>query len=204
VLLGLYGIWHGAPDWPGRTLDLGFLISNDGIHFREPVTEFVFLRRGEDGEWDQGGLIQGQGFENIGDKTYVWYGAWDPRFIDPYVPRGGLGLAQLEKDRFGSLSPRESRGASLVTSELRVTGKAKLFVNASGLSDESRLIIELLDTKERPLPGYSGVDAATVSEEGFRVPVSWRIHGIRDSFRIRVRFDGSSHSKLYALYLTSE
>ena len=46
VLLGLYGIWHGAPDRPGRTIDLGFLISSDGLHFREPETESVFFKRG--------------------------------------------------------------------------------------------------------------------------------------------------------------
>ncbi len=79
LLLGVYGKWHGAEEWPGVTIDLGFVISNDGVNFREPMHEWSLITIGKDGEWDQGGLIQGQGFENVGDQTYIYYGTWDPR-----------------------------------------------------------------------------------------------------------------------------
>ena len=36
ILLGFTGLWHGASDWNEVTHDLGLLISNDGLHFREP------------------------------------------------------------------------------------------------------------------------------------------------------------------------
>ncbi len=49
VLLGIYGLWHGAIDWKDVTIDLGFVISNDGLNFREPAHEWTFLKRGEDG-----------------------------------------------------------------------------------------------------------------------------------------------------------
>jgi len=39
VLLGVYGLWHGAKEWQDRRIDLGLMISNDGIHFREPIRE---------------------------------------------------------------------------------------------------------------------------------------------------------------------
>jgi hypothetical protein len=81
--LGLYGLWHGAKQWKDRSIDLGFLVSNDGVHFREPARDWVFLQRGEDGAWDEGGLLQAQAFENVGEATYVWYGAWDLRVWDP-------------------------------------------------------------------------------------------------------------------------
>ena len=47
----------------------------------------LFLRRplvyrGEDQAWEQGGLIQGQGFENVGEQTYIWYGTWDPGSLE--------------------------------------------------------------------------------------------------------------------------
>ena len=72
--------------------DLGLVISNDGIHFREPVRNFAFLSRGDDGEWDQRGLLQAQAFVNVGVQTCIWYGAWVP---GSYEPRGGVGLATL-------------------------------------------------------------------------------------------------------------
>lgn len=95
VLLGVSGRWHGAKDWKDVTVDLGFVMSNDGLRFREPLHEWTFLKRGSDGEWDQGGLLQGQGFENIGAQTLIYYGAWDPRNWQGAPPRGGVGIATL-------------------------------------------------------------------------------------------------------------
>ena len=208
VLLGLYGLWHGAPEWKDRTLDLGFLISNDGIHFREPVTDLVYLRRGEDGEWDQGGLIQGHGFENVGDKTYLWYGAWDLRVGLSFVPRGGVGLATLDRDRLGSLSVLDPAGpASFVTSALNNHLPATLWINADGLSADARLRVELLDALERPLPGYSGGEAAIVEQSALRTPISWggeeRIADLGTAFKINVTFEGRRRQdiRVYALYL---
>ena len=106
VLLGVYGRWHGAKEWKDISVDLGFVVSNDGLNFREPAHEWTFLRRGEDGAWDQGGVLQGQGFENIGDQTFIYYGAWDPR--EKAAPRGGVGIATLPRDRFGDLVVEEA------------------------------------------------------------------------------------------------
>ena len=99
-----------------------------------------------------GGLIQGQGFENVGDETYIYYGAWDPRPGLDFEPRGGVGLATLPRDRLGSLSPIDETGdACLVTSAVENDGAMRLQVNADGLSADTWLSIELLDAQERPL-----------------------------------------------------
>ena len=204
VLLGLYGVWHGSPDWRGRTVDLGFVVSNDGVHFREPLTDFVFIRRGEDHEWDQGGLIQGQGFENVGEETCIWYGAWDPGSLEP---RGGVGLAKLERDRLGSFSVRDdSIPAAFMTAAIEVRGKAKLWVNAEGVSEGATLRLELYDALERPLAGYSGEEAAVVTESGLRTPVSWPggngIPSMETPFKVKVSFEGAEVAgiRVYALY----
>jgi len=62
------------------------------------------------GPGDQGGLLQGQGFENIGDQTFIYYGAWDPRPTGRVKtpPRGGVGIAVLPRDRFGDLVVEEA------------------------------------------------------------------------------------------------
>ncbi len=109
VLLGVTGLWHGAANWKDVSVDLGFVLSNDGNHFREPKQEWTLLKRGEDGAWDEGGLLQGQGFENIGDETFLYYGAWDPRGTGGSPkPRGGVGIARLPRDRFGDFVVDES------------------------------------------------------------------------------------------------
>ncbi|MDQ3622614.1 MAG: hypothetical protein M3463_09020 [Verrucomicrobiota bacterium] len=220
VLLGVYGIWHGAKEWKDVTIDLGFVVSNDGLNFREPAHEWTFLERGEDGAWDQGGLLQGQGFENVGDQTFIYYGAWDPRHWEGSPPRGGVGIATLPRDRFGDLVVEEAaKGPGdyqlpVIQSEFitaAVPSKAhtahRFYLNAAGLGAAAALKIELLGEKEQPLPGYSGGDAAVVRQSGFQTPIAWdgkkEAHQLPERIRIRVTFEGERKSdiRFSALYV---
>lgn len=218
VLLGLIGLWHGAKEWKDITIDLGFVVSNDGLNFRDPVAEKVFLPRGEDGAWDQGGVIQGQGFENIGGQTFIYYGAWDPR--RPSAPRGGVGIATLPRDRFGDLVVEEAGHGPgdyqlpVITSEFITAAVAtpagtprRFYVNADGLGPDAALKIELLDEKEQPLPAYSGPNAAIVRENGFQTPITWNgkteARDLPARTYIRVVFEGKSNTSIRfsALYV---
>jgi hypothetical protein len=194
---------------------MGLVISNDGLTFREPTNDPAFIPRGADGTWDQGGLMQGQGFENVGDKTYIYYGAADPRTWTPgdkpIPPRGGVGLVTLPRDRFGDLRVRDyGEGASeFVTSSINVKGKGarKLYLNADGLGTDAVLKVELLTHDEQPLKGYSGKDAATVTQSGFQTPLTWNgkeaVKGLPERFRIKVSFDGAKKAdiRFSALYV---
>lgn len=220
VLLGVYGIWHGDLEWKGVTIDLGFVVSTDGVNFREPAHDWRFIRIGNDKEWDQGGLLQGQGFENVGDQTYVYYGAWDPRGWEGSPPRGGVGIVTLPRDRFGDLIvAKDSIGmgeyqvpemaASFVTADVSLKSKSpqSFYVNAEGLGPQAGLKVELLGADLRPLPGYSGSDAAMVRESGFQTPVSWKgktqAVDLPDRIRIRVTYDGVAMTdiRFCALYI---
>jgi len=223
ILLGVYGQWHGAKEWKDVTIDLGFVVSNDGLNFREPAHEWTFLKRGEDGAWDQGGLLQGQGFENIGDQTFVYYGAWDPRHWKNSPPRGGVGIASLPRDRFGDLVVEEAgKGPGdyqlpVITSEfitaavpVKVNTAHQLHLNADGLGNEAALRIELLGADEKPLPGYSGKDAAMIRQSGFQTPISWNgkseLRDLPGRIRVRVTFEGKRNTdiRFSALYLRSK
>ena len=223
VLPGISGIWHGAEEWNGVTIDLGFVVSNDGVHFREPAHEHVFLRRGEDGEWDQGGVLQGQGFENIGEQTLIYYGAWDPRNWQGSPPRGGIGVAMLERDRFGELVVDETtKGegdyqlpeivSEFMTAPVNIssTSPYRIYVNAEGLSADAWLKIELLDHRAVPLPEYSGERAARVTHSGFQTPIEWdgqhRISALPDRIRFRVTWMGADNQgiRFSALYLLED
>ena len=211
VLLGIVGLWHGAKEWKDISVDLGLVVSNDGLNFREPAHEWTFLRRGDDGAWDQGGVLQGQGFENVGDETFIYYGAWDPRHTgEPVQPRGGVGIAVLPRDRFCALvveTAGEGAGdyqlphvtSEFVTGDIAAGKATRFFLNADGLGADAVLKIELLDHLERPL-GCS----ATVHESGFQVPIVWS--GARDlpeRVRIRVVFEGAKRTgiRFHAIYL---
>ena len=218
VLLGITGRWHGATEWKHVTIDLGFVVSNDGLNFREPLHEWTFLPHGADGQWDQGGLLQGQGFENIGNETFIYYGAWDPRNRDQTPARGGVGIAVLPRDRFGELVVDESgQGpgnyqlpeitSEFVTASLPGNQVARVFLNADGLGPDAALRIEMLDARDRPLVGYSGPDAAVVRQNGFQTPVTWKgmaqTTPLPEIIRLRVVFEGKKNTaiRFSALYV---
>jgi hypothetical protein len=208
VLLGVYGLFHGSPGATVHPLDLGLLVSNDGVAFREAVPDHVLLPQGAAGAFDSGGVIQGQGFENIGDETLFWYGGWDGdvRRADVHTE---VGLATLRRDGFGALSPKEpDQPASLLTALLTLDGPGKIWVNADGLSPQAQLRVELVDELERPLGRYSGSESLPLERSGVRLPVSWKSGGAEvrpGRFRIRVRFEGARRSeiRLFALYVGS-
>lgn len=213
VLLGVYGRWHGAAEWKDVSVDLGFVMSNDGHTFREPKHEWTLLERGKDGEWDQGGVIQGQGFENIGEKTFLYYGAWDPRPTGgPEVARGGVGIATWPRDRMGELvfdASGEGPGdyqlpsvtAELMTRSFSVRDP-QFFVNADGLGGEAALQVEVLDHQEHPIPGWSTV----VRQSGFQTPVEFKSQtALPDRIKLRIAFAGAKRSdiRLSAIYIRS-
>ena len=219
VLVGVSGIWHGTPEWKDLTIDLGFVVSNDGTFFREPMKEWTFIQRGEDGAWDQGGLLQAQGFENVGEKTYVYYGGWDPRSWESSPPRGGVGIVTVPRDRFADLVTNEvTKGSgdyqmeetvcSFMTSSLNVEKAAtQLFINATGLGKKARLRVELLDHLMKPIQGYSREDAAIVEKNGFQTPLVFggkpKAEGLPKRVRIKTTFEGEKRTgiRFSALYL---
>ena len=46
VVLGIYGQWHGTANGDRRliTMDLGFAITHDGLHYEEPIRSYKFIR----------------------------------------------------------------------------------------------------------------------------------------------------------------
>lgn len=220
VLIGLYGQWHGHPKasgiWDRRDLikmDVGLIVSNDGIHYREPCTDFAVIPGGGESEWDHGALMFGQAFANVGNQTYIWYGGpWWANWPHLQEEHPAVGLATLRRDGFGYLRLQNefyNRG-SFITCPIRLAGTdgARLYVNAEGLSDSSFIQVDLMGMDLRPISGYSGSDSVRITRSGLREQVVWRgrevISGLKEStFMIKAHFHGTEKEtpKVYALYL---
>ena len=220
VLVGISGIWHGAKEWENVTVDLGFVVSNDGVQFREPANEWVFLKRGKDGAWDQGGLLQGQGFENIGDQTFVYYGTWDPRHWQGSPPRGGVGIVTVPRDRFATLRVDETTKGNgdyqlpktkseFLTASVNLKGKGphRFYANTDGLGKAANLKVELLNHNTVPIPEFSGENAAIINASGFQTPIKWNgktdIKNLPERIRVKVTFAGKRKTdiRFSALYV---
>ena len=211
VLVGFYGQWHGALNNDRRyiSMDLGLVLTQDGLHFREPIPDFRIVSAAEESDGVHPSLIQGQGFENIGDQTLVWYGAWRD---------GEIRLATWERDRLGYFEPvrrpRNKAGSEaphFITCPLQLQDAgAKLYLNADGLAENSYLKLELLDEQLRSVPGYSGEDSAWVKKSGLRQPILWKGKQSLEKFdhpiRLRVSYAGlrPEDARVYAVYLTEK
>lgn len=213
VILGVYGQWHGTAEGDRRlvTMDLGFTISHDGLHYREPIPGFKFIaareQRGSPA-FDLPALMQGQGMENVGDRTFFWYSLWKGN--------GGTGvrLATWQRDRFGYLQtyavpaasvPSDRYGAQAISRPFRISaGGARVFVNAGGLGKYTALKLQLMDASFRPIPGFT----ATVAAGGLRVPVEWQNHQAigpeLGECHLQIAFEGvrPEDARLYAAYVS--
>jgi hypothetical protein len=224
VILGLYGRWRGdtlpTPPDPsqrlsvdslkGLKIDLGLVVSNDAIHYREPVRNFVMVRHGDSRAWDSEGVLQANAFANNGRETYIWYSHWNtsnpshlPPLPDP-LPESlagkapGIGLLTLPRDRFGYFTKlldvsREHRPeydekieSSCVTRRVRLDRPSRLFANVDWVSPDAALEIALVDDAEKPLEGYT----SHLPDDGLKAPVAWGEGNtalpVHRSFRIKV------------------
>lgn len=207
VLLGVYGQWHGHPTGDRRfvSIDLGLTVSHDALHHEEPVPGFKLVpareQPGSLAEWPA--LQQGQGFENVGDRTLFWYSTWRGR------DRGGVRQVSWERDRLGHLRPFRPGGVQVISTRVEPEGSggAALRLNVSGLGPHAQLRVSLLDAGFRPVPGFSGADAAVVSESGFDVSVRWKggaaLPADRGGLRVQCEFAGvrPEDIRLHAIYL---
>ena len=109
VVVGLYGIWRqGGAGVGGTTCDLGLVVSNDGIHFREPVRKHVYISRHDSPVTPVAGkdyptiLCQANGILNVDDETWIYHGRWRNAPVGPEY-YGEVALATLPRDRWGAV-----------------------------------------------------------------------------------------------------
>ena len=219
VVVGLYGFWHQRGWGEGGTnCDRGLVISNDGIHFREPVKNYVYISSQDSPSTPVAGkdfptlLCQGNGLVNVGDKTRIYHGRW--RNADGGYGRAGspdytseVALAELPRDRWGALGlfPEEDLGH--VWSELIHIRNDKIEISLN-IDDAKNISVELSDEQFNLLPEYSGANRGfCLDSKGLECKVIWP-KGDLQSFgsrplRLRVNFkriDGNN-PLLYAVYL---
>ena len=222
VVLGIHGIWNGhhTNDRRFTHMDLGLTVSNDALHHREPVPDFPFVSSSQDGWYTlpdgdpsitkYPALIQGQGFENIGDETMFWYGPWPEQISD------GVRVATWKRDRLGYVSGYLKAGlqgdytSHMISAPIDLEGQpARVALNVDGVGEYGHVEVEVLNEQLTPCPGYERAQAIPVSESGLRQYVSWEGNDqIVSDGRIRLRFHiGGTRPedvRLYAAYLESK
>ena len=221
VIVGFYGMWNGHPSNDRRlvTMDLGLAVSNDALHYREPIPDYPIVSAAEDG-WQElphgntlvnyPALIQGQGFEQVGDETLFWYAPWPEQSSD------GVRVASWPRDRLGYLQPfpagrmRPGQAPHIVSAPIDLDGKpAQLALNIDGLGDYSDVTAEIITEQLEPVPGYSAADCIPPSASGLSQPVAWRgrdtVQHENGPIRLRLNFSGirPEDIQLFAAYMNT-
>src|SRR5438874_11391525 len=104
---------------PVVAIDLGLIVSNDALHFREPIPDFRFIPAREEQEVAPGraALAQGQGMVNLGDKTHYWYEAWgQPAGAYAWPPGRGIDSVSFARSTRSSCRVILMEGACRCTS----------------------------------------------------------------------------------------
>ncbi len=223
VVIGFYGMWNGhhSNDRRLTTMNLGMAVTQNGLHYYEPIPNFPIVSAAEDG-WELPpmghqtvnfpALIQGQGFENIGDETLFWYCPWPEQKSD------GVRVATWERDRLGYFTATLGKpGSRIDESDPHVVSApidlgdadAALTLNVGGLSEWSNVTVEVLNERFEVIPGYDRGACHAPTESGFAEPVTWTGHDtISADGKIRLRLDYGGvrveDTKLYAMYLNAQ
>ncbi len=217
VLVGLYCLWHEgtAPGesfgWGKTSGDFGLVVSNDGLHFREPVKGHVYLAAEESASTPIKGaeyptiLCQANGILNVGDETRIYHGRW----LNSKSPwYGEIALATLPRDRWGALGlfPDQPEGSVWSAPITLPQGPCHIALNAT---DVRGMRVEVSDDRFHLLPDFSGGQSGTTQAgEGLDCQVTWTKQDLSAlsgrTVRIRVHLkkrDDSPNPKLYAVYL---
>ncbi len=216
VCVGIYGLWHGHPEFAAISADLGLVVSNDGLRFREPAAApgQVFIHRAaspaptvSDRAFNTI-LCQGNGILNVGAETRIYHGRWrnvgqQAGDIAAYY-YAEIALATLPRDRWGALglNPGADEGA-VCSAPLALPARGgALTLNAVGVAG---LTVELLDERLQPIPGFAAGRVA--GADGLDCPVRWpgqalsELGGQTVRVQVKLRRVGAAAPRLYALNL---
>ena len=217
VCVGLYGLWHNADfdkAFSEISCDFGLLVSNDGVHFREPVKGHRFLRRDDSLVTQVPGhnfntiLCQANGILNVGDETRIYHGRWrnadGPEEILKYYS-GEVALATLPRNRWGALGLNPDAREGMVCSAVVELPSADCEITLN--ADAARSMqVEITDEHYQPLANFSGSNSGTLDVDGgLDCAVKWSqgslasLGGKKVRLRIHLKQQDKNLPRLFAI-----
>jgi hypothetical protein len=187
------------------------VISNDGLHFRDPAPGFTLVARDQELRWDRDyrdnedkdNILLTQGpMINTDSLTHLYYSATTPGGNVAGVSVN-IGLATWPRDRFGYLGAIDETSTGKVTScRLEYDHDVRLYANAD-VPAGSSLQVSLMDEHGLDvLPGYGPADGGQPAGSGLDLEVAWKDKACLPAGRpFRIRCEMTGKTRVFALYV---
>jgi hypothetical protein len=211
VYLGFPSINHYLADSPhanDSTLNIGMVVSRDGITWNWPSTE-PYIAMGAPGSGRSGQLYSLVGMLKVDDRIFQYHTGTDLRHnvnwskdytLDHLRNVGRIYRTVQRLDGFVS-ADFPSTGGELTTPLLKFSGtRLQLNLNAKGGSGQ----VEILDPAGNPFPGFELAACKPIKSDSVRQPVAWKKESDLTALKgkdVRLRFQMNG-VKLYAFQFT--
>jgi hypothetical protein len=161
---------HEAQEGSPRTMEIQLAWSWDLISWtREPGRQ-QFIPRGAKDQWDRDMVLTSRAPVLVGDKLYFYYGGCVGAHDDKRV-NAAIGLATLRLDGFCSMRAGDAEG--WLISRRDPFRRPAVTINARTGTD-GYLLAEILDRKNRVVPGFSKDDCIAFRGDSVSHELKWK------------------------------
>ncbi len=161
------------------TVDVQLAWSWDLINWTRPPRRKPFIPRGKPGEFDSGMIYTARAPVLVNDQLYFYYGGWDGPHNSP-KSKANIGLAVLRLDGFCSLRAGEREGWFISRREPFYV--PKVAINAR-TRDDGYVAAEILDTNNRPIPGFTRRECIPFRGDSVRHVLTWKTESLPAAYR---------------------
>jgi hypothetical protein len=215
LFIGLLSTFHIAdiystaeyPIFEEGTCDAQLMVSRDGLRWQQVADGSSFLPLSSAGEWDSRWITTASQLLFHDDQIWIYYAGTGRTRAEGHDCK--IGLAQLPRDRFVALAPKDLEREAMVELKPRRYGPEDLLLNADAAGGEIR--VELCSFSGSPLAGFTREDCRPICSDGLDHAIRWQDLGLAaavvqhgPSLRIRLFL---RRARLYALrfaHLTEE
>jgi hypothetical protein len=182
LFVGLLSTFHIAdiysteeyPIFEEGTCDAQLMVSRDGLRWQQVAGGSPFLPLGSAGEWDSRWITTASQFLFHDDQIWIYYAGTGRTRSEGHDCK--IGLAQLPRDRFVALAPKDPEREAMVELKPRHCDPEDLLLNANAEDGEIR--VELCSFSGNPLAGFTREDCQPIYADSLDHAVRWQDLGL--------------------------
>ncbi len=160
---------YAAQEDSPRAMEVQLAWSWDLVNWTRPPQRPQFIPR-TPGQWDGGMIVTARAPVRVGNELWFYYGGCDG-FHDDRRVNAAIGLATLRRDGFCSMRAGAVEG--WLISRREPAREPRVLINARTERD-GYVAAELLDRKNRVLPGFSRRESVPFSGDSVEHELRWK------------------------------